>query len=134
MAGYWPSPDALKDDPVIAERMNSLNKLVFSKSVDSSDWSNTKIVKSNPVEEIARLKMSDGKDMAIFGSSDLSLTLIKHGMIDEYRIFINPVVLGNGKPLFKGISGHLKLKLIKSKTFNSGNVLLCYAPAASSAK
>ncbi len=66
--------------------------------------------------------------MAMFGSSDLALTFIQHGLIDEYRIIVNPLVLGNGKPLFKGIKDRLNLKLLKTKVFRSGNVCLYYEP------
>ena len=85
-------------------------------------------MKSDAVEEIARLKQQPGKDMAIFGSADLASPLIQNGLIDEYRIFINPIVLGEGSPLFKGIKSRLPLKLLDSKVFKNGLVLLVYQP------
>ena len=78
------------------------------------------------VEEILKLKQLSGKDIAVFGSSDLAITLIQHRLIDEYRIIVNPIFLGNGKSLFKGINEKLYLKLLKTKTFSTGNVLLYY--------
>ena len=128
MASYWPTPDAIANDPVVAGKMNQLQKIVFSKTLDKVVWENTRLIKANAPEEIAKLKEQPGKDLIIFGSSDLAVTLIPYGSIDEYRIMVNPIVLGNGKPVFKGIKDKLKLRLIKTKTFRSGNVLLFYQP------
>lgn len=132
MASYWPTPSATTDDPIVADKMNSLSKIVFSKTLEKADWNNTRLVKENIPEEISKLKQSlpgQDKDLAIFGSSDLALTFIQHNLIDEYRIIVNPIVLGKGKTLFKGLKDKLDLKLLKTKTFNSGNVLLYYVPA-----
>ena len=128
MAKYWPSDNAITDDPIVAEKMNNLQKMVFSKTLEKAEWNNTIVVKDNITEEIKKLKNQPGKDMAIFGSSDLSLTFLKHGLIDEIRVMVNPIVLGTGKSLFKGINEKLKLKLISTKIFQSGNVLICYEP------
>ncbi len=128
MAAYWPSENAVKNDPVVAERMNNLPKIVFSRTLKKAEWENTRIIKENINDEILKLKRETGRDIAIFGSSDLALTLIKHGLIDEYRIIVSPIVLGKGKTLFKGYNERLKLRLLKTKTFNSGNVLMYYYP------
>jgi len=128
MASYWPTEVAKRDDPIVAGLMNSLPKIVFSKTLEKVDWENTRLVKENFVEVISMLKQEAGKDIAIFGSSDLTVTLMEHGLVDEYRIMVNPVVLGDGKPLFKGIKKKINLKLIQTKVFKSGNVLLCYGP------
>ena len=130
MASYWPTPDALKNDPIVANAMNSIPKIVFSKTLKKAEWNNTRLVKENVVQEISRLKQLPGKEIAIFGSSDLAVSLIPHGLIDEVRVMVNPVVLGKGKPLFKGIREKLNLKLLKTKVFESGNVLLYYQPSA----
>jgi dihydrofolate reductase len=129
MAGYWPSPAAVTDDPIVAERMNSLPKIVFSKTLSGVDWQNTRLVRNDFVKEISNLKQQPGKDLIIFGSSDLAVTFIEHGLIDEYRIMVNPVVLGNGKALFKGLQNKLDLELLKTRVFASGNVLLYYSSA-----
>jgi dihydrofolate reductase len=126
MSGYWPTPSATSDDPIVANKMNTLPKIVFSKTLEKAEWENTRLVKENIGEEISKLKQQPGKDLAIFGSSDLALTFIHLNLIDEYRIIVNPVVLGKGKPLFKGIHDRLNLRLLKTKQFRSGNVLLCY--------
>ncbi len=126
MASYWPTEFAKKNDPVVAGKMNSLPKVVFSKTLDRAEWENSRLVKGNAAEEVAKLRQQSGKDLAIFGSGDLSTSLAEQGLIDEFRIMVNPVVLGNGKRLFQGINEKLNLKLVKTKTFRSGNVLLYY--------
>lgn len=126
MASYWPAEAAKRDDPEVANLMNTLPKVVFSNSLESVEWQNTKLVKDNFVEEVTKLKEQSGKDIAIFGSSDLAVTFIDLGLIDEFRIMINPVVLGGGKPILQGIKSKLELKLLKVKTFQTGNVLLYY--------
>ena len=128
MASYWPTESAKRDDPVIAGLMNSMPKVVFSNTLNKVEWENTKLVKDNYVEEISKLKEQPGKDIAIFGSSDLAVTFIDLGLIDEFRIMINPIMLGGGKPILHGIKSQLELKLIKVKEFKSGNVLLYYEP------
>jgi dihydrofolate reductase len=129
MARYWPTSTAIKNDPIVAKKMNSLSKIVFSKTMSRVDWQNTRLIKDNFVEEILKLKRQSKKDIFIFGSSDLAVSFIQHGLIDEYRIMVNPVFLGAGKPLLKGIRNRLELKLIKTKSFKTGNVLIYYEPA-----
>jgi dihydrofolate reductase len=128
MASYWPTEVAIRNDPGVAGLMNSLPKIVFSKTLDKAEWSNTRLVNDNVAEEVSTLKQQPGKDIAIFGSSDLAVTLARQGLIDEYRIIVNPVFLGGGTPLLKGIKDKLNLKLLKARTFKSGNVLLYYVP------
>ncbi len=126
MASYWSTPFAIRNDPVIASKMNALPKIVFSKTLTQADWNNAQLIREQPAQAISRLKQLPGKDMAIFGSSDLALTLIENDLIDEFRIFVAPVVLGAGKPLFKGINTTLELRLIKTISFKSGVVGLFY--------
>lgn len=128
MAGYWPTHQASSNDQQVAGKMNSLSKLVFSKTLSLVDWENTRLLHGNVAEEISKIKQQPGKDLALLGSSDLALTFIEHSLIDEYRIFVNPIVLGDGKRLFEGLEDRLNLKLIKTRTFDSGNVLFCYEP------
>ena len=128
MARYWPTPDAIKNDPIVAERMNTLPKVVFSRTLDKAGWNNTRLVKADIEEEIKKLKKQPGKDIALLGSGSILSAFAKQGLIDEYRIMVNPLVLGNGKPLFTGIKDRLNLKLLKTRTFRNGNVLLYYQP------
>jgi dihydrofolate reductase len=129
MASYWPGAYALETDPDIAKLMNSTPKIVFSRTLDEAGWNNTRLVKTNPVDELKKLKAQPGKDIFVFGSADLASELIQHGLIDEYRIFINPIVLGSGRPLFTNIHEPLSLDLVKTRSFRNGNVLLYYKPA-----
>jgi len=128
MVSYWTTPTALTNDPVIANQMNSKLKIVFSKTLTKAEWNNTLLIKDNIVTEIEKIKQLPGKDLIILGSADLASTFRQHDLIDEYRIMINPIVLGQGTPLFKQTTERFNLKLIKTKIFNSGNVLLYYEP------
>ena len=128
MASYWPTESAKNDDPVVAGLMNSLPKIVFSKTLDKVGWDNSRLVKDQIAEEVTRLKSQPGKDLAIFGSSNLCVSLMQMGLVDEFRIMVNPVVLGRGHTLFGGIKDKLDLKLLKTRAFRNGNVLLYYQP------
>lgn len=128
MASYWPTPTAIRDDPDIANLMNTIPKIVFSRTLEKADWNNTRLVKEHVGEEMKKLKAQPGMDMAIFGSGVLASSFTNMGLIDEYRIMVNPVILGIGCPLFKGVNDRLNLKLLKTKTFRSGNILLYYEP------
>jgi dihydrofolate reductase len=128
MAGYWPTPAALRDDPIVAEKMNSIPKIVFSRTLDQADWPHTQLVKTDAAEEVARLRQQPGKDLFVFGSADLASNLIHAGFIDEYRLMVNPVILGGGMPLFKDIKDRINLRLTNTKVFPNGNVLLYYQP------
>jgi dihydrofolate reductase len=129
MASYWPTEVAKRNDPIVAGLMNSIPKIVVSKTLEAVDWENTRLVKENVTEEISKLKRQAGKDIAIFGSANLTVTLTEAGLVDEYRVMVNPVALGDGKSLFNGLNHKLNLKLLKTKPFKSGNVLLYYEPA-----
>ena len=128
MASYWPTPMAAANSPVVAERMNSLPKVVFSRTLEEASWRNTQLVKGDLVSEVRELKEGAGEDMAILGSGSIISQLAQAGLIDEFQIVVNPVALGKGRTLFDGIRS-LPLKLTKTRAFGNGNVLLCYEPA-----
>ena len=128
MASYWPTAIATENDPAVAGKMNAIPKIVFSRTLYNAEWNNTRLVKDNIAEEISKLKQQPGKDLIIFGSSNLAASFAEMGLIDEYRIMVSPVILGEGTPLFKGIHQQLKLKLFKTRTFGNGNVLHYYRP------
>jgi dihydrofolate reductase len=128
MASYWPTPHAIENDPIVAGRMNSLPKVVFSRTLDQASWSNTTLVKGSPAAAIRRLKAEPGDHMAILGSGSIVSQLAAEGLIDEYQIVVNPVVLGKGRTLFEGIKEKLTLELTQTRTFGNGNALLCYQP------
>lgn len=125
MANYWPTSPA--DE--IADKMNNLPKIVFSKTLQTAEWKNSRLVKGNAAEEISKLKQLPGKDMVILGSSILASSLLQQGLVDEYRVILQPVLLGSGSSLFKDITERIQVKLISAKAFGSGVVLLSYQRA-----
>jgi dihydrofolate reductase len=129
MASYWPTPAAVTDDPLIAERMNNLQKFVFSKTQEKLDWNNSELLRDIVAEDIVKMKMQPGKDILIFGSGIIVSAFANLGLIDEYRLTENPVALGKGRTIFNDIRDRIKMKLLRTKNFSSGNVLLCYQPA-----
>lgn len=126
MESYWPTPAAIADDPEVAALMNSLPKVVVSKTLSSADWENSTLIKDHAREEIRKLKQQPGKDLAIFGSANLISTIMD--VIDEHRVLVNPILLRQGTPLFKPEGEPLKLGLVNIRRFNSGNILLTYQP------
>jgi len=131
MALYWPT--AAGNDPVVTLKMNTLPKFVFSRTLERAEWNNTRLIRENAAEEILKLKQERGKDLALFGSANLLSTLAQAGLVDEYRLMVNPILLGKGTPLFQGLDRRMDLKLISSNTYRSGNVLLCYRPSGKNA-
>jgi dihydrofolate reductase len=133
---YWPKagkdPATSKENLEIARMINYVEKIVFSRTFANvkatDDWKNVRLIREAQPEEISRLKQLSGKDIAIFGSNDLATNFLRIGLIDELRIMVNPVVIGNGNPLFRGLTDHVKLNLLRTKTFLSGNVLHYYRP------
>jgi dihydrofolate reductase len=128
MADYWPTPEAIKNDPVVAGLMNRLPKMVFSRTMTHADWNNTRVVTDHIAENVLAVKQQPGGDLALFGSANLLATLIQYDLIDEHRIMLNPIVLGQGTLLFQGIQNKLKLNLVGTKRFHNGNLLLSYTP------
>lgn len=128
MASFWPTPQAHEAAPVIAERMHGLPKVVFSRTLEQASWNNTQLVKGDPAAEVRKLKQESGPGLVIMGSGSVVSQLAEARLIDEYQIIINPVVLGQGKTLFEGVTGRLHLKHIKTRTFSNGNVVLWYEP------
>ncbi len=127
MASFWPTPFALENDPLIANQMNNSPKIVVSKTLEKAEWHNTRLIKDKVAEEITQLKQQPGKDLAIFGSANLTASLMQMGLVDELRLMVNPVILGKGTPLFQNVNDKMNLKLIKTRVFGNGNVLLNYS-------
>jgi dihydrofolate reductase len=124
-AAAWPSRDG-----DFADRMNSLPKYVVSTTLEKAAWNNSTIIKTNVMQEIARLKQQPGQDILVAGSATLVKSLMEHDLVDEYRFLVYPLVLGGGKRLFQGDVA-AKLKLAESKPFDTGVVLLLYKPERS---
>ena len=126
MAAYWRN-----EKGEIANLMNAIPKIVFSKTLKTADWNNTTLINENASAEMKKLKEEGGQDMYVFGSSILSETFINDKLFDEYRIGIAPVILGSGRPLFRqGISGQ-NLSLLSIQQVKAGGVLVRYAPVSS---
>jgi dihydrofolate reductase len=128
MASYWPTQNAIKNSPMVAEGMNNADKIVFSKTLKKAEWNNTRVVKDNIVEEVKKMKRMPGKDMTLMGSGSILTQFAEQGLIDEFQIRVDPIVLGDGTPIFKNIKRKLNLKLTMTRTFKSGAVLHCYQP------
>lgn len=127
MAAYWTKAEAKTAEQEVAKLMNSIPKIVFSKTLKSADWYNTTIISENASAEIQKLKEQGGKDIYVFGSVNLSETFINDNLFDEYRIGIAPVILGNGRPLFReGIASN-NLSLVSIQPLTTGGVVLKYS-------
>ena len=124
MASHWQSATG-----TIANLMNGIAKVVFSRTLKSADWTNTRLVRADAEGEVARLKQESGKDILVFGSAELCDSLRRANLIDEYRLALNPIVLSAGHPLFKpGVE--TKMRLLDATPLKTGCVVLRYAPAA----
>lgn len=121
MAAYWKSAEG-----EIADFMNSLPKIVCSRTLDTADWNNSSLIKDNLAKEIAKLKSSSNKDIFVFGSADLCESLIQENLFDEYRIGIAPVIAGKGRRLFTNGLPEKKLSLVSTQPFLTGGVILTY--------
>ncbi len=132
MAIHWPAVAVNlasdKGEIEFANKMNSLPKIVFSTTLSAVEWNNSKLVKANIAEEVVKLKQQPGRDMIMWGGVGIVATFMQLGLIDEYRTFIAPVVIGSGMRFGKDRSRNLDLKLLSTKTFSNGVVLLCYEP------
>jgi len=126
MVSFWPTKQAYEMMPTVAEGMNNLPKVVFSRTMEKATWNNTRLVKDNMVEEVRRMKSEPGDNMVIMGSGTIVSQLTQEHLIDEYQFVVHPLVLGSGRTLFEGVKDQLPLKLINSRAFGNGNVLLSY--------
>ena len=129
MAGFWPTPAADAVNPVFANILNNTPKIVFSRTLERADWKFTRLVRELHKEEILGWKQQPGKNMMVFGSGTIVQELTNLGLLDEYQLMVNPVILAKGKPLFNDIKDRINLKLLDTKTFSSGFILLKYQPA-----
>jgi dihydrofolate reductase len=125
---YWTDVMNKPDDPMyaFAKKMIEIPKVVFTKTLNKSKWVNTELAKGDLKDEITKLKTQNGKDILVYGGASLDSSLIKENLIDEFYLFVNPIVMGNGKNIFKDIKEIQKLSLIESKVFDYGLVLLHY--------
>ncbi len=129
MASFWPTKQAHDSLPIVAERMNNLPKIVFSRTLAKASWNNTTLIKGDLVTEIRKLKSQRGQGMAILGSGSIVAQLALEDVIDEYEMVVNPTALGAGRTMFDGIKKRLELKLTDSRTFRNRKVFLRYEPS-----
>jgi dihydrofolate reductase len=129
MEGYWPraheDPQATRSMKDFADKFNAMPKIVFSSTLQEAGWQNSRIVRENAVEEVNRLKRQPGKNIGIGGIS-ISRELMKHGLIDEYLLLVHPVVWGAGRRLFDGMENRINLRLVDTRKFRSGVIVLRY--------
>jgi dihydrofolate reductase len=122
MAGYWS-----QETGAIADMMNSIDKAVATRTLDEATWNNTRLLKGEAAEAVRALKAEEGKDVYVFGSADLLDSLLKAGLVDEYRICVAPVVLGGGNPLFKPQDQQVQMRLQSARPLKTGGAILTYA-------
>jgi dihydrofolate reductase len=125
MEAYWPSPHAAKNEPAVAEGINKLPKVVFSKTLERADWNNTTLARGDLGREVAKLKKGS-LDLTILGSGTLVSSLAEAKLVDEYQLMIVPIILGDGKRLFDGVKKAPRLALESTRRFANGNVFVCY--------
>jgi dihydrofolate reductase len=123
MATHWP----YSDDPYAAP-MNELPKVVFSKTLQTADWANSRIASGDLAEEIGALREQDGGDIIAWGGATFLQSLSRAGLVDEYRIAISPVAIGDGQSMFKGLTAPVGLELVQAETFEAGTALHTYRP------
>ena len=129
MVAFWPTPAAAEAMPDVAKGMNGMPKVVFSRTLAKSSWKNTTVVNSDPVAAVRKMKKEAGPDMVILGSGSIVAQLAGAGLVDEYQLIVNPLVLGDGRTLFEGLKKPVPLKLVNTRAFKNGNVLVSYQPA-----
>jgi dihydrofolate reductase len=127
-AKAWPTMTGTGD---FGERMNGMPKYVVSTTLKNPEWNNSHVISGNVVEAISKLKQEPGQDILLAGSGVLLHTLMEHDLVDEYRLMLHPIVLGSGKRLFENENQTKTLKLVETKPFASGIVVLTYHPAQS---
>jgi len=132
MKSYWPTPDAIKNDPGMARVMNNSQKIVFSKTLqnveEGPNWKNIKLYHEINPEEIIKLKEQAGEDFTILGSGSIIQQFANFGLIDEYHLVVVPIILGAGKSLFKDVK-NMNMNLLGARAFKNGIVFLKYRPA-----
>ena len=128
MASWWPTPMAAEAYPEVAKGMNAAEKIVFSNIIEDPKWNNTRVMNGDIVEKIRLMKQQPGKNLTILGSGTIVSQFAEAGLADEFQIMIDPVVIASGTTLFSGIQHDMRLRLIDTKVFRSGTIVLTYRP------
>ncbi|MEO6603517.1 MAG: dihydrofolate reductase family protein [Polyangiaceae bacterium] len=126
MENFWQTPAAHDVMPVVADRMNRLPKVVFSRSLRKAEWQNTRLIQSELGAAVQALKNESGPDMVLMGSASIVSQLAALDLVDAYQVVINPLILGSGKSMFSALAQPLELKLVSTRVFQNGNLALTY--------
>src|ERR1700722_12866116 len=129
MAAYWPTDQAKANDPAITSRMNDKEKIVFSTTLTDASWSQTTVLRGEGIEHVPTIKAAAGKGLLVIGSAHLTANLALAGALDELRVMICPIVLGQGRSLFENMQNRVSLTLLRVRQFDSGNLVLTYRPS-----
>ncbi len=129
MAAYWPTAQAEANDPAITSRMNDKEKLVFSTTLTDASWSGTTVVRGEATEHVPSIKAGTGGELLVIGSAHLTANLAQTGLLDELRVMVCPVALGQGRSLFEDLAHRVPLALHSVRQFESGNLVLTYRPS-----
>ena len=130
MAAYWPTEQAQANGPAITSRMNDKEKLVFSRTLTGASWSGTTVVRGEAAEQVPAIKAGPGRELLVLGSAHLTASLAQAGLLDELRVMVCPVVLGQGRSLFEDLKERISLTLLRVRQLDSGNLILTYRPCA----
>jgi dihydrofolate reductase len=125
-ASFWPTPAGQASNPHFAQRLNDSPKVVFSRTLKTAAWQHSRVEPAADAKTLKKLKAGQGGDCMLFGSGELVRSLTAQGLIDEYQLLVNPVLLGAGKPLFNPLPKAVELRLIEAEAFKNGTVLLRY--------
>jgi dihydrofolate reductase len=131
MFSYWPKAEAEAGSPrelAFARKMNALPKVVFSRTLERAEWSNTRIVRDRIAEHVTELKSQPGKSIVVWAGAEVVSTLSDLDLVDEYRLVVHPVLLGSGTPYFKNVRAPKKLRHVRTTQLGEGLVVLCYEP------
>jgi len=129
MAAYWPTEQSAANDPAITTRMNDKEKLVFTRTLTDARWSGTTVVGGEATEAMPAIKAAAGGELLVLGSAHLTADLARAGLLDELRIMVCPIVLGQGRSLFEDLEDRVSLTLLGVRQFGSGNLVLTYRPS-----
>ena len=129
MVAFWPTPAAKQAMPAVAEGMNAAPKHVVSRTVKEATWNNTRIIATDLEEEVRRLKAASGPDITTLGSGSIVSQLAQAGLVDEFQVVTIPILIGKGRHMFGDIRQPLRMRTLRSRAFNNGNVVTWYAPA-----
>ncbi len=129
MAAYWPTAQAEANDPAVTSRMNDKEKLVFSTTLTDASWSRTTVVRGEATEHVPSIRAGTGGELLVIGSAHLTANLAQAGILDELRVMVCPIVLGQGRSLFEDLARRVSLTLLGVRQFESGNLVLTYRPS-----